>query len=146
LVDFKLTTRKGYVLASFKSKVKDKEEKKRKKFGVGASKATTNKGKSKLMGAQGKGTKPNFVCFICDGLYFARECTKKEKLNAIQVGDNDENEGVVMHVNPMRVLNCLITESGDTTAETSLVDQDLARIDAVQKEKSGVGDLMYEQN
>ena len=35
LVDFKSNTREGYTLASFKSKVKDKEEK-NKKFGGGA--------------------------------------------------------------------------------------------------------------
>jgi len=40
--------------ASFKSKVKDNEEKKKKKFGGGASNAVVNKGKTKLMGAQGK--------------------------------------------------------------------------------------------
>ena len=145
MVDFKSTTREGYVSASFKSKVKDKEEKKKKKFDEGALKATTDKGKSKLMGAQGKGTKPNFACFICDCLYFVRECPKKEKLNVIRVGDSDENEGVVTHVNPMCVLNYLVAESGDTTVETSLVDQDLARIDAMRKGKSGAGDLMYEQ-
>ena len=60
------------------------------------------------MGAQGKGTKPNFTCFICDGPHFARECPKREKLNAIWVGDSDEDEGVVTHVNPMRVINYLV--------------------------------------
>ena len=111
LVDFKLTTRKGYASTSFKSMVKDikeKKKKKKKKFGGGASKFAANKGKAKLIGAQGKFTKLNFTFFICDSLYFARECPKREKLKAIQVGDSDENEGVVTHVNPMRVLNCLV--------------------------------------
>jgi hypothetical protein len=42
-----------------------------------------DKGKAKLMGTQGKGTKPNFACFICDGSHFVKECPKREKLNAI---------------------------------------------------------------
>jgi hypothetical protein len=41
---------------SFKSKLKDNEEKKKKKFGGGASNVVVNKGKTKLMGAQGKDT------------------------------------------------------------------------------------------
>jgi hypothetical protein len=57
LIDFKSTTTiKSYVSTSFKSKVKDKEEKKKKKFGGGASNVVVNKGKTKLMGAQGKDT------------------------------------------------------------------------------------------
>jgi len=41
----------------------------------GASKATiADKGKAKFIGAQGKGTKPNFTCFIYDGPHFSREC------------------------------------------------------------------------
>jgi len=35
------------------------------------------------MGTQGKCTKPNFACFICDGSHFTKECPKREKLNAI---------------------------------------------------------------
>jgi len=101
LVDFKSTTREGHTLASFKSKGRNKEERMKKKFGGGASKAAAaDKGKAKFMSAQGKGTKPNFTCFICDGPHFARECPKREKLNAIRVGDSDEDEGVVTHVNP----------------------------------------------
>jgi hypothetical protein len=34
-----------------------------------------DKGKAKLMGTQGKCTKPNSACFICDGSYFARKCS-----------------------------------------------------------------------
>ncbi|KAG5223998.1 hypothetical protein IMY05_019G0023800 [Salix suchowensis] len=94
----------GYASASFKSKGRDKEEKKKKNFGGGTSKAVAaDKGKAKF--AQGKGTKPNFTCFICDGPHFARECPMREKLNAIRVGDSEEDEGVVTHVNPMRVIN-----------------------------------------
>jgi len=145
LIDFKSTTREGYTSASFKSKGRNKEERTRKKFGGGASKAAAvDKGKAKFMGAQGKGTKSNFTCFICDGPHFAKECPKREKLNAIWAGYSDEDGGVVTHVNPMRVINCLVAKSGDVAAETCPVDQDLARIDALRKGKSGATDnLMY---
>jgi hypothetical protein len=124
LVDFKSTTRKGYASASFKSRAKDKEEeeKKKKKFGRGALKSTVDKGKAKLMDTQGKSTKLNFTCFICDDPYFARECLKREKLKAIRVGDSDEDKGVVTHVNLMHVLNYLVDESGDVVVEISFVD------------------------
>ena len=96
------------------------------------------------MGAQGKSTKPKFDCFICDGPHFARECPKREKLNIIRVRDNDKDEGVVTHVNLMRVINCLVAKSGDAAAETRHVDQDLARIDALRKGKSGTtNNLVY---
>jgi hypothetical protein len=58
LVDFKSTTRECYVSTSFNSKVNDKEEKK--KSGRGTSKVVMDKDKTKLMGAQGKSTKPKF--------------------------------------------------------------------------------------
>jgi hypothetical protein len=125
LVDFKSTTRKGYASASFKSRAKDKEEekkKKKKKFGGGALKSIVDKGKAKLMDTQGKSTKLNFTCFICDDPYFARECLKREKLKAIRVGDSDEDKGVVTHVNLMHVLNYLVAESGDVVVEISFVD------------------------
>jgi hypothetical protein len=132
LVDFKSTTREGYTSASFKSKGRNKEERMKKKFSGGASKAVAaDKGKAKFMSAQGKGTKPNFTCFICDGPHFARECPKREKLNAIRAGDSEEDEGVVTHVNPMRVINCMVAKSGDAAAENRPVDKDLARIDAL---------------
>jgi hypothetical protein len=146
LVDFKSTTREGYTSASFKSKGRNKEERMKKKFSGGASRAVAvdNKGKAKFISAQGKSTKPNFTCFICDGPHFARECPKREKLNAIRAGDSDEDEGVVTHVNPMHVINCLVAKSGDAAAENRLVDKDLARIDALWKGKSGATDnLMY---
>jgi hypothetical protein len=132
LVDFKSTTREGYTSTSFKSKGRNKEERMKKKFGGGASKAAVaNKGKAKFMSAQGKGTKPNFTCFICDGPHFAKECLKRENLNAIWARDSDEDERVVTHVNPIHILNYLVVESGDVAAKTRLVDQNLVRIDAL---------------
>ena len=145
LVDFKSPTREGYKSASFKSKGRNKEERMKKKFGGGATKATAaEKGKSKFTSAPGNGTKPNLTCFICDGPHFAREFPKREKLNAIRAGNNDEEEGVVTRVNPMRVLNCLVAESGDAAAENCHVDIDMARIDTLRKGKSGTtNNLMY---
>jgi hypothetical protein len=145
LVDFKSITREGYTSTSFKSKGRNKEERTEKKFGGGASKAAaTDKGKAKFMSAQGKSTKPNFTYFICDGPHFVRECPKREKLNAIRAGDSDEEEGVVTHVNLMRVINCLVAKSGDAPAENRPVGKDLAKIDALRKGKSGAMDnLMY---
>jgi len=145
LIDFKSTTREGYTSASFKSKGRNKEERMKKKFGGGTSKAAAaDKGKTKFMSAQGKITKPNFTCFIYDGPHFARECPKREKLNVIGAGDSEEDEGVVTHVNHMRVINCLVAKSRDAAAENCPVDKDLARIDALQKGKSGAADnLMY---
>jgi hypothetical protein len=143
LVDYKAPTRESYKSASFKGK--SKEERPKKKFGGGAGKATAaEKGKSKFTSTPGNGTKPNLTCFICDGPHFARECPKREKLNAIRAGNSDEEEGVVTRVNPMRVLNCLVAESGDAAAETCHVEKDLARIDTLRKGKPGASDnLMY---
>jgi hypothetical protein len=87
--------------------------------------------KAKFIDVQGKGTKPNYAYFICDDPHFEREYPKRENLNAIRVGDNNEDEGVVTHVNHIRVLNCLVAELVDSASQTSLVDQDLARIDAL---------------
>jgi hypothetical protein len=130
LVDFKSTTREGYKTASFN--LREETRRKRRSLMGGASKATVaDKGKAKFMGAQGKGTKPNFTCFICDGPHFAKECLKRENLNAIWARDSDEDERVVTHVNPIHILNYLVVESGDVAAKTRLVDQNLVRIDAL---------------
>lgn len=124
LFDSKSNTREIYVLASFKSKKKDNEEKKKKTLYEGATKAIVDKSMAKLMGAQGKCIKSSFACFIYNSPHFAKECPEREKLNYIRVGDNDKDKRVVTHINHMCVLNCLITESIDTTIETSLVGQD----------------------
>ena len=46
---------------------------------------------------KGKGKQRKFVprlrCFICDGLHFARECPKKEALNALsKKSENEEGD------------------------------------------------------
>lgn len=56
--------------------------------------------------SQGVGDKG---CFICGGPHFARQCPKKERLNALSVeeekdGDNEENEIGFARANPMRLV------------------------------------------
>nr|TKR85092.1 hypothetical protein D5086_0000251200 [Populus alba] len=146
LVDYKAPTRESYKSASFKLKGKSKEERpKGKKYGGGAGKATAaEKGKAKFTHTPGNGSKPNLTCFICDGPHFARECPKREKLNAIRAGNSDEEEGMITLVNPMRVLCCLVAESEDAAAENCHVETDLARIETLRKGKPGATDsLMY---
>jgi hypothetical protein len=46
------------------------------------------------------------------------------------MGDSEQKEAVT-HINPIRVLNCLIAEMQDSVAESSLVKTDLARIDVL---------------
>ena len=53
LVDFKVIIRECYVSTFSKSKMKDKKDKKKRKFSGGTSKSTTNKGKIKPSSKQG---------------------------------------------------------------------------------------------
>ena len=147
LVDFKTVTRDGSAAVPSKFKTRDKRDEKRKKknFGGGGYKPGVDKGKGKQAEVQQSrdSNKPNAGCFICGGPHYARECPKKERLNAILVGDSEQEE-TVTHINPMRVLNCLIAEMQDSVAESSLVETDLARIDVLRQGKLGAGDtLMY---
>ena len=48
------------------------------------------------------------------------------------MGDSEQEE-TVTHINPMRVLNCLIAEMQDSVAESSLAETDLARIDVLRQ-------------
>jgi len=145
LVDFKTVTRDGSAAVPSKFKTRDKRDEKRKKknFGGGGYKPGFDKGKGKQAEAQQSRdfNKPNAGCFICGGPHYARECPKKERLNAILVGDSEQEEAVT-HINPMRVLNCLIAEMQDSVAESSLVETDLARIDVLRQGKLGAGDTL----
>nr|TKR74271.1 hypothetical protein D5086_0000296720 [Populus alba] len=147
LVNFKTVTRDGSVAVPSRFKTRDKrdERRKTKKFGGGGYKPGFDKGKGKQADVQQSrdSNKPNAGCFICGGPHYARECPKKERLNAILVGDSEQEE-IVTHINPMRVLNCLVAEMQDSVAESSLVETDLAQIDVLQQGKSGAVDtLMY---
>jgi len=139
--------RDGSADVPLKFKTRDKRDEKRKKknFGGGGYKLGFDKGKGKQADMQQSrdSNKPNASCFICGGPHYARECLKKERLNAILVGDN-EQEKAVTNINPVRVLNCLIAEMQNSVSESSLVEIDLARIDVLRQGKLGAGDtLMY---
>ena len=72
-----------------------------------------------------------------------RECPRKEKLNAILVRDNEQEE-TIMHINSICVLNCLIDELQDLVMESSFVKTYLGRLYVLQQGKSSVVDtLMY---
>jgi hypothetical protein len=75
--------------------------KKKKKFGGGEPKHAVDNGKSdgKVIG---KGSKPNFYCFLCDANHSARDYLKREKLNTIIIKDGDKD---TTHVNPIHVFN-----------------------------------------
>ena len=75
--------------------------KKKKKFGGGEPKHAVYNEKSdgKVIG---KGSKPNFYCFLCDGNHSARDCLKREKLNTIVMNDGDKD---TTHINPIHVFN-----------------------------------------
>ena len=144
LVDFKSVTRDGSVAAPSKTKVIDRrDEKKTKKFGGGGFKSANEKGKGKQSDSTAKDSKPNAGCFICGGPHYARECSKREKLNAILV-DEDGPEETMTHVNPIRVLNCLVADLEDSADESCPFEMDLVHLDALRQGKLGAIDtLMY---
>ena len=61
-------------------------------------------------GTSSQTTRPS-GCYICDGPHRARDCPKKEKLNAIMVEDG-ENDGaeVPIRANPLQLLNAIRAE------------------------------------
>ena len=136
--------RDGSIVVPSKSKTRDKrDEKMKKKFGIRGYKSGIYKENDKQANVQQSrdSNKPNAGCFICGGPYYARECPKKEKLNAILVNDSEKDESI-MHINPMRVLNCLVAELQDSVVEFSLIEIDLARIDVLQHGKSSSMDTL----
>ena len=51
-------------------------------------------------------------CFICDGPHRARDCLKKEKLNAIIAKDGENNETKALtRANPLQFLNVIRAEA-----------------------------------
>jgi hypothetical protein len=144
LVDFMIMARDSSVVASSKSKTKDKrEDKKRKKKIGGGFKPTIDKGKDKQLHTSRKKSKSNACYFICGGPHHIRKCLKMKKLNVMLVNDS-EGEETIMHVNPIRVLNYLITKLEGSMDESSLVKSDLVQIDALRQWKLGaVETLIY---
>ena len=105
LADFRAESSEGAAgVSGVSSRPRDMGEMKRKKrFGGEEPRQAAGVGRSDVK-AKGKGTNSNLRCFICEGNHFARECPKREKLNAIVVEDGDED---TTYANPMRVLNGL---------------------------------------
>ena len=133
LVDFMIMARDSSVVASSKSKTKDKrEDKKRKKKIGGGFEPTIDKGKDKQLDTSRKKSKSNACYFICGGPHHIRKCLKMKKLNVMLVNDS-EGEETIMHVNPIRVLNYLITKLEGSMDESSLVKSDLVQIDALRQ-------------
>jgi hypothetical protein len=95
-----------------KPKLKDKGPK---KLGNGKPKfkgKADYKGKDKVVDKQPN--KTNLGCFICNGPHRARDCPKKEKLNALVAEESHEGAGgeTQARVNPLQVwLNALKSES-----------------------------------
>jgi hypothetical protein len=148
LVDFMIMARDSSVVASSKSKTKDKREdkKRKKKIGGGIQNPLTraiDKGKDKQLDTSRKKSKSNACYFICGGPHHIRKCLKMKKLNVMLVNDS-EGEETIMHVNPIRVLNYLITKLEGSMDESSLVKSDLVQIDALRQWKLGaVETLIY---
>jgi hypothetical protein len=144
LVDFMIMARDSSVVASSKSKTKDKrEDKKRKKKIGGGFEPTIDKGKDKQLDTSRKKSKSNACYFICGGPHHIRKCLKMKKLNVMLVNDS-EGEETIMHVNPIHVLNYLITKLEGSMDESSLVKSDLVQIDALRRWKLGaVETLIY---
>jgi hypothetical protein len=111
LVDYRQNKENGEKQQKPKSKDKGKRkegEEKKPKFKGKAD----FKGKAKA--ADKQPTKTNLGCFICNGPHRARECPKKEKLNALVAEDNNEGEdgGAHVRMNPLQVrLNALKAET-----------------------------------
>ena len=112
LVDFKTMTRDKTILVSLRFKTRDKRvaKSKKNKLGRGRFKLLIDKSKAKKSYVSTKETKLNAKCFICGGLYYARECPKREKLNAILVKYN-EHEETITHIKPnicVELFGCII--------------------------------------
>ena len=58
-------------------------------------------------GTSSQTTKPS-GCYIWDGPHRARDCSKKEKLNAMIAEDGKDNKAeVLIRANPLQLLNAI---------------------------------------
>lgn len=107
LLNYKLSQASTSESKSSKHKRKDKRNDKQtsgfKKVKAGY------KSKQKGEESQNKREKSNFGCFICDGPHHAKDCPKREKLNAIVTKndkDGSDSDGPT-RVNPLQLLNTI---------------------------------------
>ncbi|KAG6474774.1 hypothetical protein ZIOFF_068713 [Zingiber officinale] len=68
------------------------------------------KGKAEHSVARGKDNLKNQGYFLCNDPHFAKDCPKREKLNALQLGDKGEDyeQEVATLVNPLQLLNTIV--------------------------------------
>ena len=112
LVDYKFSKPSG---DEEKRKSKDKGKDKQKKVGKKKDKqqkktwGNKNKGESSTSQTSKEQPKLNAGCFICNGPHRARDCLKREKLNAIvaEDGSGQSDEEVPSRMNPLQLLNAL---------------------------------------
>ena len=114
LLDYKLS--KEPTTETSKSKKKGKEKTGEKKSGF-KKKKEGSKYKHKGDSSQTNGGKSNKGCFICDGPHRAKDCPKREKLNAMVAEDGkgeSDSEGPT-RVNPLQLLNAIHVDKAPTT-------------------------------
>ncbi|RWR91972.1 hypothetical protein CKAN_02116000 [Cinnamomum micranthum f. kanehirae] len=110
LVDFKSAKAKNNDAGKPKNNNKGGSKKGKKKSGdTGSKKKQPHNGNQ-----QGKPTKADSSCFICKGPHRARDCPKKEKLNAL-VAEEERKQDETSRVNPLQLLNAIQNEGPSQT-------------------------------
>ncbi|GAV79110.1 gag-asp_proteas domain-containing protein [Cephalotus follicularis] len=109
LVDYKLNKTSD---AESSNKPKSKGKGKKKFEGKVDYKKKESFTKEKQMKYEGQGSKSKFSsrCFLCDGPHRARDCPRKEKLNALVAGDMGSSEPYgkgPTRVNPIQLLSTI---------------------------------------
>lgn len=77
---------------------------------------TTSKASTSQEKQQDK-TKKSNRCFNCGGPHLARDCPKKEKVNAVVAHDGDSDGEAPLRVNPLQVAKCNHFSESATTSE-----------------------------
>lgn len=123
LADFKLTNKSNFSEPS-SSKSKDKNKKKDEK--KAGSKKWDKGQKSKSVDDDKRQDKGNFSkgCFICQGPHRAKDCPKREKLNAICLDDGnngDPDSDSHIRVNPLQLLNVIHADKASPSQRSGLM-------------------------